>query len=178
MSDRVTYRIDEHDCLTNVGGEWDTFAHQNGAPHLLHGVIGRSIWDFVSGDLTRYVYQELLARVRAGRPVAFEYRCDAPRLRRDMWMTVTAGQQGIVEFDSQTLRTVPREAYPRATPREPIDHLVPMCSWCKNVAIGNTWYELDTAIVRLGIFVEQEPPLMTHTVCGSCLDRVLGSLKK
>lgn len=170
--ERVTYRIDAHDAIVSVGDDWAAFARSNGAPQLADGTVGCSLWHFVSGEMTRLVYRELLARVRRGRPAEFAYRCDAPALRRFMWMTMRSAGQGAVDFDSVTLRTEVRvPPVPGVTPELAIAPSVRMCSWCKQVAVAASWQELDLAVERLGLFDATAAQSVTHTLCPPCLAR-------
>lgn len=174
--ERVTYEVNSHDEIIAVGDDWVAFARTNAAAHLTDRVIGRSLWDFVSGPSTQHVYRELLARVRAGRTTSFAYRCDSPELRRFMRMTMIPRADGVVAFDSVTLRTETRVA--------PIPDLLSannadadpglrMCSWCKRVAVAESWEELETAVENLGLFALSQPPSITHAVCPTCFVRFI-----
>ena len=80
------YRIDALDRITFVDAEWLRFARENEAEQLVEtGVVGRSVWDFVSGFEVRSLYENLFASVRSrGEPARVPFRCDSPALAR--WM--------------------------------------------------------------------------------------------
>jgi hypothetical protein len=78
----IRYRIDAGDRISGVSDSWSPFALANDGIELARPLVGRAIWDFISGVTTRAVYLELFARVRHGRAVTFPYRCDSPALRR------------------------------------------------------------------------------------------------
>lgn len=175
--ERVTYRIDVNDVIIAVGDDWAAFARRNNAPALDADTIGRSLWDFVEGDTTRFVYRALLARVRSGQSITFGYRCDAPALRRYMQMTMRPVGEGGVEFESTTVRVEPRAPVIATAAAPHTDGpLVRMCSWCNRVEYGGTWGELEAAAEPLGLFAATDPPLITHAMCPSCFARYMREL--
>lgn len=169
MEGRVTYHIDRLDVLTDVGHAWAEFATSNGAPKLAAGVVGRSMWEFVVDETTRQVYRDLLVRVRLGRAVRFEYRCDAPAARRFMQMTMAPRGQFGVSFDSLTLKTEARPEVPVGSGAAPGDGLLRVCSWCKRVDVAGEWDELEVAVSRLALFATSRAPTITHAMCPECL---------
>lgn len=174
-ADLITYQIDSVDRITAIGDTWDAFIDANdGSTHAAE-TVGHSLWDFVSHDTTRHVYRDLIARVRSGRRVAFSYRCDSPTLRRFMRMTMSPGTDGTVTFDSQVIRTEPRDA-PAVTisPDIRTGDLLRVCGWCKRVAVAaNEWAEVEVAVERLGILAGQPPVGVTHGMCPACFARVM-----
>lgn len=172
--ERLTYRIDRRDVISDVHGAWAAFATANGAPQIAN-VLGQSLWDHVSDDTTRQVYHDLLARVRTGHAVTFSYRCDAPDLRRFMRMTMREVAAGSVEFDSVVERTEAR-AVPSLldTPAGGTSGIiVRVCSWCKRVHVRETWQEVEVAVERLGLFTGGPAPSLTHGMCEDCYARVM-----
>ena len=170
----VTYQLNAADEILSVGGDWAPFAQANEAPYLADGVIGRPLWDFVGGMTTRHVYRELLARVRAGRTVAFDYRCDSPDLRRFLRMTISPGSEGGVAFDSRTVRTEPRvPPLPSLVSGQGTEPGLRMCSWCKRVDLSQLWEELEIAVERLGLLTLGHPPLISHAMCPRCYVRIM-----
>jgi hypothetical protein len=176
----ISYQLDAGDRIAGVSASWAAFAVSNDAPHLVDGVLGRPIWDFVSDLTTRHVYQELLRRVRNGNTITFSYRCDAPALRRFMRMTMAPRAENGVDFLSETVRTEPRAplaalAAPAAAAAS-ADALVRICSWCKRFAVASDWLEGELAIERLGLFAGDRLPKVTHAMCPDCTTRVMGEL--
>jgi hypothetical protein len=170
----VSYQIDSHDDVRRVSDSWAAFAVANGAPHLAADVVGHSLWEFVSDVTTRQVYQDLLVRVRGGRTVTFSYRCDSPSLRRFMQMTMTPRAQNGVGFDSLTLRTESRVPPMLAVPpTSQSNTLLRGCSWCKRVAVGDDWVEVELAVERLGLFGDGAPSAITHGMCPPCFARIM-----
>lgn len=173
----VIYQLNARDEIISVGGDWVRFAEANEAADLSDGVIGRPLWDFVTGSTTRYVYRELLARVRAGRTVAFNYRCDSTSLCRFMRMTMVPAVEGCVGFDSETLRTEPRvpplHRFMSGTATRPG---LRMCSWCNRVEVSRSWEDLEIAVERLGLLALAHPPLISHAMCPPCYAQIMDGL--
>ena len=84
------YTVDEDDVLEWVSSHWLTFAAENAAVGLQPEIIlGRSLWEFVSGAETRHLYEHLFNKAREIQaPVSVPFRCDAPALRRFMRLTI------------------------------------------------------------------------------------------
>jgi len=173
-SNLVSYQIDGRDRIETVSASWEPFATSNGGASAATEVVGHSLWDFVVDDTTRHVYRDLLDRVRSGRTVSFEYRCDSPALRRFMRMTMTPGSDGAVTFDSLTVRTEPRPEVPLLTRSDtaPGD-LLRVCGWCKRVAVGDAWLEVEQAVNELGLLAGPPPAGITHGMCPACFSRVM-----
>lgn len=92
--DGIAYLADPKGMIVAVGATaWNQFAQDNGAPHLAKpdGVIGRRLHDFIQGDDVVAFYDRCLSALRRGdrRSVSFGFRCDAPRFRREMSMTIS-----------------------------------------------------------------------------------------
>jgi hypothetical protein len=177
VSARVTYEINAGDEIVSVGHDWAAFASANGSPELAAGAVGRPLFHFVSDPTTRHVYRELLARVRAGRTISFDYRCDAPALRRFMRMTLRPLADKAVGFDSVTVRVEPRES-PWLQAQS--DHASPlvlrMCGWCKRVALPDSWEEVEIAVEALGLFGRRALPSITHGMCPACYARMMDTM--
>lgn len=168
----ISYDINANDQITAVSDSWAPFAVANDAPHLAAGVIGRSIWEFVSGVTTRQLYHELFSRVRTGRTVSFAYRCDSPGLRRFMQMTITARPASGMRFESLTLRVEPRDPpVILGVAQSPAGAPLVVCSWCKAVEVADAWEEIEVAVERLKLFGGGSPVELTHAICPQCASR-------
>ena len=55
----IVYCIDGRDRIVFMNEASHAFAKANGAPQLTRGVIGRSLWDFISGRELRTLWSEL-----------------------------------------------------------------------------------------------------------------------
>lgn len=168
----VTYRIDRRDQIDSVSESWTQFANLNHGGPAAADVVGQPLWDFVSDDMTRQVYRDLITRVRSGRTVAFSYRCDSPTARRFMRMTMSPSADAAVTFDSLTVKVEPREPawIPAGTVRA--DYLLRICGWCKRVALVEHWVEIEVAVEELEVLAGQSPAGITHAMCPDCFSRV------
>jgi hypothetical protein len=177
----INYRIDSDDRIVSISGIWDEFATANQAAELTRDkVLNRSIYDFITGMSARYVTEQLLHGVREnGRPVSIPFRCDAPTLRRFMQMLITPEQGGEVDISSCIVREEPRDAVrllDRDTDRS--QQFVTICSWCKDIEIGeDNWLPVEDAVRVLAFFDEERQPQITHGICPACHRAMLDKLK-
>ena len=111
---RYRYRVDATDRINWVDSWWLAFARENGAPELTaDSVIGRSLWDFVSGADTRRLFKAIHERVRSsGAPVVLPFRCDSPSLRRHMRLTISREESQQLHYGSVLLRVEPQVLLP------------------------------------------------------------------
>jgi hypothetical protein len=167
----IRYEIDAADRITAVGDRWLAFARENDAPSLTpEAVLGRSLWDFVAGDQTRVLYQEILRRVREhGVQIILPFRCDSPAYRRWMRLVITPRGEGSVRLDCVLERKLERLNLGILDPasRRSRDEL-PICSCCKRVAVESDWLEPEDAVTRLYELAEEPYPRLSHVVCEAC----------
>lgn len=128
---------------------WNQFALENGGAGMFdgRGVIGRSMFDFISGDDVREAYRGYLTALRTGsaQRARLMSRCDSPTVRRELWIVITPMQQDSVVdgfliqsltvaesvrppidlFDFQAI--LERSRRDRALP------ILAMCSYCQDV---------------------------------------------
>jgi hypothetical protein len=170
------YWLDGNDRLEAVSAAWLEFARTNSAGHLTRdAVIGRSLWDFLTGTEVRLLYQLLFRRVREdGISVVLPFRCDSPSVRRFMELGVRPGDQGGLELEGRLLRTEAREPARLLDPAEArTDDFLTVCSWCKQVRLPSEhWVEAEEAIVTLDLFSAPQLPRLTHGICSACAARV------
>ena len=168
----ISYSIDPADEIVAVGDDWDRFAIDNGAPRelLSDRIMHRSFWEFVSGETVEHVYRVLLAKVRGGASLAFNFRCDSPALRRFLTLRMYPVGTGGIEFITETVRTEEREfeALFDTTGRK-ADGLILACSWCNKVKTAPlVWLEAEEAVRVLGLFENNARPSLSHGMCGAC----------
>lgn len=161
----VSYRVDQHDFIVEVGGAWDEFAAANrGMPP----VVGRRLWHFVAGADVRAVWALLLRRVRTtGEPLAFLYRCDAPGLRRLMQMQLLPERDGSVRFHSTQVRALPGPTFNGRWEAGTTHPATTVCGWCARVEDEGVWVAPETALQRLGLG-EGQAVRLTHGICVTC----------
>ncbi len=165
------YRIAADNRLVWVGDAWLGFARDNGAPELTReGVVGRSLFSFISGAETEYLYYLLLDEVRTRRQaVTVPFRCDGPALRRFMRLTISPLEDDGVRFESTLVRQQPRRtlAFLDAETRRTAAALT-ICGWCKRVEIGQRWLDLERAVAMLDLFRSPALPQQNQGVCADC----------
>lgn len=175
----VSYVLDAETRLIAVGGAWDRFAIDNGAPELLPPQpLGRPLRSFISDRTTAHLYDEIFAKAKkTGAPITFPIRCDSPTLRRRLGITVRHdGARFLVS--SVLLSAEPRTAMPVGVGRRSPaagDALV-ACSWCKRVSADGAWVEIEEALERLKIFEAERVSDISHGMCEACVEEMEGVL--
>jgi hypothetical protein len=169
--------IDEHDRLVRVDKGFYRFAAENewtGADSSL----GRSLWDFVAGEELKKLQRMLVRRVRgkAG-GVELPFRCDSPRLRREMDIQIAPSSAGtLVQFRARLRSEEPREFQPLLDPEtERGTDLIEMCGWCDRFRVDGEWVEVEEAATRLRLFQRSEPPAISHGVCPGCAEMLMAA---
>ena len=182
------HRIDSEDRFTCVDEDWVLFARENWIDGFAESdILDRSLWDYISGEGTRYLWKIILERVRSGDfSVNLPYRCDSPGCRRYMNMEVVPVSGRAVEMLNRILRVEPREPVPLLDVcASRSERLLSVCSWCKKVRVegaGETenvvrWLEVEDAVSVLGIFDPEFLPELSHEVCEECYDRIIRELE-
>ncbi len=178
MSDftEISYIVDSNDHLVNVNREWTDFALKNeGSEILPEHVIGRSLWDFITDDPTRELYEAILQHARLGETEDFVLRCDAPEQRRLIEMIVKRRPDGNIEFKTILLASKPRAVqrlFAKSTPRG--GQHVMVCSWCDLVNVDvDKWFEVEAAMEYLHLTDEPELPGIDPVVCPACYAKVM-----
>ncbi|MEW4527431.1 hypothetical protein [Maioricimonas sp. JC845] len=168
----VLYAIDAEDCLVELSSSWQPFAEQNeGGISLNPGsVLGQSLWTFVRGESLQVLYRDVLTTVRrSGRPFEFDYRCDSPALRRHMHMRVEPLPDGIVRFQSRTVRIESRNQPLHVVAASTGHHHLKRCSICNRFGLPDrTWSDVLDAIT-VGQAMNQDRPLqIIWGICDDC----------
>ena len=169
----IQYEINASDVIVGVNDAWQSFAVANSAQHIMRDhVLGRSLWDFISDDTTRLVYDIVLRQVRDGGRSEFEYRCDSPDRKRLMQMTISPGYAGHVAFESATICV---ERHP--APSTAAASLARCCGWCKRAhAEGHGWLEVGASGEGSAVDGSGRAPAITNGMCSDCYRRVLNSV--
>lgn len=172
---RLAYRIDASDRLCRVNRDWQDFARENGAsPSLAEGALGTILWSHIEGDSIREIYRLLTLRARQGRSMSFTYRCDSPVERRTFLMSIRAGEEQCVDFQSDLISMESRPAVRLLESNHPRgEGFVRVCAWCQRVAVGpEEWLEVEDAVNRLGLLQAESLPALTHGMCQACGTRI------
>lgn len=142
----LQYEVDCDDSIVSVDDSWLAFASSNQAPELsVKNVIGKSLIDFVSGNISRQFWLGILHIARNSTvPICIEYRCDSPKSKRFMRLEITHLGEGRLRFISTLLRDVDRPVtvhFQRA--RERNRHTLVRCSMCNRILYRGTWIEAE-----------------------------------
>jgi hypothetical protein len=176
------WTIDGADVITSIGTDWDTFAAANGGASLSGSqVVGRSLFDFITGDDTQQIYRLLLHRVRAlDAPIIVPFRCDSPDTRRYMRLEIRPMRQRGIEFHSVGLRVDARRHLRLVDASEPrLPTRLISCSFCLHVQIcEEQWLEAEDAVVRLGLLAREKLPQLVPGVCPACNASLRGRLNE
>jgi hypothetical protein len=172
------YAVDGDDIIVSVGDDWLKFARDNGAPELSrNSVIGHSLWEYVSGNSTRELYEVIFRRARdERRTLVLPFRCDSPDRFRFMQLAIESGEGPELRLTGRLLREQPRP-YLKLLDRLVTRSSDPLgiCSVCLRVQIlDTTWVEAQEAVERLRLFDSVELPLLDFRVCGDCVEIARG----
>jgi hypothetical protein len=152
-----TYLVDHTGSILLVGRRhWSR--HVGNAPGQPdpQSLIGRNLFEFISGGDVQALYRQILERIRSDPEHVWEldYRCDSPGMRRELRMTVSAvtdAPVGHALFSSQVLREGQRPPlsifeYDKALAalRDPAVPLLMICSMCHRV-LAKPGHENDAA---------------------------------
>lgn len=145
-------------------------------------VLGRSVFDFIQGEDVAGVCRRIQTHVASGgRHLAYEYRCDAPDLRRQMRLSVSAvrAPPGDVRllYQSQVLSAVERpwmslfepERIVAARGAESALPIVGVCAFCHDVRWGEAaapWAPPERYYAEGG----RADVRVSHGVCPRCRD--------
>ena len=162
----VAYLVEADGEILAVGStHWQRFAKANGGAGIADEatVVGRNLFDFIAGGDVVEGYRRLIDRLKADptRAIHLPFRCDAPNIRREAQMLVSAVPNGggrAFLFQCLPLREVKRP------PVDLLDHTsavrlpgptarrstVTICSYCLNVRPH------DRSGFRQSLWIEQE----------------------
>lgn len=186
--DGVAYVIDRDGVIEDIGRRnWNAFARANDGAALLDGtgVIGRSLFDFISGADVAFVYQRwvdgLFTGTRPGGRVIS--RCDAPGVERELMILISPirGGDGVerVLFQSVTVAEHVRPrlelfdfAANRARPQAL--KVLAMCSYCQDVRYPAGSSDQTGAWISAEDYYHKgggAEVRISHGMCPPCFDR-------
>jgi len=174
------YAIDGQDTIVSVNDAWLAFARANRAPELRsETVVGRAIWEFISGEPTRELYATLFRRARAeGQEIVLPFRCDSPDRFRFMRLVIAPARADALQLRGVLLREQLRpycRIIDRAFPRSLVT--LTLCSVCLRICVlGTDWIEVEDAVARFGLFDSTRQPDLEYTVCDDC-DRAAAGVR-
>lgn len=139
--------VDQDNVIVRVNAAWDSFAHDNdGAALANDAVLGLNLLDSISGRVSKNFTLAVLELARRGeRAIAFDYRCDSPRVRRFMRAQVSADSSGSVHYVHQHLysETFPHLVTFKTAAQRGRDTLM-RCSICNHVRSDGLWRTPDS----------------------------------
>ena len=168
----VSFVLDEELRLIYCNPAWDRFAEQNDGHLLLsEKMIGRSVLDSTSAQLSDYYRSLYNGVLRDRKPRDHDFHCSSPDLERLMRMHVLPLRKTAALVISCSTRI---EQSHRVPSEEPIEGryrnhhgMVVMCSNCRRTRRGEgdreTWDWVSG-------FVKHQPVGVSHSICGLCLD--------
>jgi len=184
--DGIAYAVDGTGrIVAHSRASWTRACTEGEASELAEpgAVIGRSVTDFATSGEVRGMIERQLAAVLAGDgPVVYHFRCDAPDVRREMRMSISAlPAEGLARgalFQSVMLHEdvrPPLDIYDHRTLRERLAGrndipIVAMCAYCQRLqrATGEPFVEAET-YYREGGTSEVR---ISHGVCPDCTSKV------
>lgn len=174
MHNTIIYRLDDNDCIIEVGGSWEAFARANEAGHLLPpSVVGKSLWEFVRGRSLQELYRTLLQHVRNNqKSLRFSYRCDSPDERRYMEMELLPHPDKTIEFRSRLVRSETNPLPLRVRAAATGSAMFVRCSMCNRLRVNDRWLETQDAVSE-GLFARGSELRVVFGVCQSCKDDLL-----
>ncbi|MCW5770816.1 MAG: hypothetical protein KIT16_04210 [Rhodospirillaceae bacterium] len=172
---------------------WRRFADANGAGSLnSRDIAGTELMNWVQGAEVREIYRRFHDALASGRRdrIAFSFRCDAPALRREFWMTIRpikceSAIQALL-YHSLPLAEISRprvDLFDFAAARRPnTDDDGPrlyICSWCQMVgwpqgqtSTGAEWIEATEYYRRGG----KSEVAISHGMCPACFRKAEAEL--
>lgn len=165
------YAIDPHDRIVSVGANWSRFALENDAPELVEErVVGQPIWRYISGVQTRNLYLDLFRRLRRNpAEMLVPFRCDSPRVIREMTLLVSSSVDGTIRFEGRVHRVTEREevtALSRFARRT--EDTLEICAVCRRLSVEDIWMEATADRARERLFHPDRSPGLDETVCPDC----------
>jgi hypothetical protein len=182
--DGIAYAIDAENRIIAVGRRrWDRLVVESGAPELrADKIIGRNLFEFVSGPELRQAYRKLADRVIAtGEPEVIAARCDSPGVARELRLSVAplrlGGERPGLLFQARIVGETARppldlfdfKALLSALRQEADLPIVAMCSFCQQVRRPGSTEEDDWVTAeeyyRLG---GASRVRISHGICADC----------
>lgn len=170
------YQVDNQDRIVAWNDAFLSFAQENnGASLSSDALLDQPLWKFISDQETRLLYKVILGRVREGRSMVLQLRCDSPSCRRHVELRIRRLPDNQVKFESHIVRQELRDyvaLLDTSVQREP--SVISICSWCKKVQVpGRGWFEVEDALPLLNLKDATELPQLTHIVCFDCYRKIV-----
>ena len=164
------YELSGQNRIFAVSETWDCFADSNdGSLAGSHHVMGRPIWDFVSGLTTKSFLNAAFFSVRsAHKPISLFHRCDSPLERRHFKMLIEPLDAGGLRVSHVQIDAVQHQS---ATYTPQLRDDMVCCSQCLRWRLSSVWEELDIHIAYVRTPIE-------FNVCPQCRSDALRAIDK
>ncbi|MCX8083671.1 MAG: 60S ribosomal export protein NMD3 [Calditerrivibrio sp.] len=144
-----SYVLDRDMKIIEVGSRWDLMVYENcGNFHVLkENVLGKSIFDFITGDHIRMWFESLLNLAKiSGKPVIRDYRCDSPEVKRFMKMKIYLLENNLIRLDHYIVK-IEKIVQPICLNFYNEFYLkVTRCSICNRFLYKNRWIDVEEAV--------------------------------
>ncbi len=149
--------------------------------------IGTSMFSIVQGEQVQQAYRSMHAAAWSGRfdTFGFTYRCDAPELERNMFMSISRIVEGTdtsaILYQSIVVSEFRRPSVPLfafealGQPAASADRIVTLCSYCQKVkwptpaAAQPEWIEAVEFYRRGG----RTDAVASHGICETCIEQIV-----
>jgi hypothetical protein len=172
LAPTVVYRIDQNDCLTFISESWSEAAKASGGYVFMREyLVGRRLWDLLIDPKVIALYCSLVARVRAGHPAIFSYRCDTATQERRFLMRIQLTEANEVEFYTTPEQETGRVRVPVLDSSHARDdtRVLRMCSMCQQVELSvNYWVPMEAAAKLGDLLATDRLPRLQHALCPLC----------
>lgn len=174
----LEYHVDAAGTIVGVAWEaWERFARENGSAAMAERdrVLGRPLAAFIAGDEVRAHDCRLRRALLAGEreDASYYFRCDAPGERRLLLMTMRPaliGDQPLVHYRTFVCGRAAREPAPLlAVAYNPRLPPLTICSFCKDVRLGDLWVPVEEYYRRGGT----DAVRLSHGICPPCMEEAL-----
>lgn len=157
------YRLDRELRITDVGGDWDSFATEASADECVSRyVTGTHLFSYILGDATRAWIETIIRVARIEGTVQHRiYRCDAPARRCYFDLKVESGKDGSVTLSHELQRSEPMRTTVNILPDQDDAAAIPRCSICNFLKLDGAWRDPFELGRDLKLHV-------TYDVCDRC----------
>ena len=173
----LTYTLNSSDIIMSVGGDWNQFARDNDADDMVaEHVVGRSLFDFVTGGEVVQMYHSLFRKARTQqRPLSFTFRCDAPDCRRRMSFNIDPLPDNGLRITTEAIEEQERHAQRLLNRNERrSNEYVVVCAICSDVSTAEKqWVSMEEESTRQGWLESEFVPQLSHSYCPDCLEEQL-----
>lgn len=185
--DLISYTVNAAGIITSVAEPaWSQFARANQGEGL-ERVVGRPLWEFISGAEAQESYRLFHEALLSGRAeqIVLRYQCDGPAVRRAMQLELRLLRGGVEPQVRYTSTVLGEEA------RRPVAVLgakamgarapggaagegatvVRICSYCRRVSVpgGGVWLAAEVYEAQGG----SSDVVLSHGLCRECREGIV-----